>query len=718
MNDKPEKIPLDAKLLSYAIIELNISRRNVAIYPRDHPSVERSLNNAFRFLNQLFEIRPEITLAIAKDTIIIDNYHLDKKNPVFREFALTLSNMNIAYVTFRAGIRKNELYSFHSFLTQKENVLTAQNVMDVFRRFNIAHIGIGAVDYRKFSIGDHRQAPKKGNISIWERYIYGLLEGKLQSDSASDEVRDIPPEILAKIVNNASSRDVKEEAYDSVIAAYMRSSADNIFSGKDLKKLMEFINRLRPDLKEHFLSSAVKTFSKDIDSAYQALKKISVAEIEEFLDIVNRERIAIPRPLLGLIDKLSHGVQDSSDAIYIEEDELNDDELLPSNLADFFSKDIEGSDAAASPAGDDLMEIQNLLNFEAEELKSSQIMEFDNEFNEDLVEKRFNRIIIEMMNSETISEEEYRSFLNILREQAEQLLCIGEFDQISDIIRAIESNRAGFRFAAASSWDLKYYHSPEFILPLIDSFRILGRQKRKEVSMICAYYDKKIISYLMDALADEDSLTVRRFLMELLKQFGDQVVPEALHRLSDERWFVKRNMLYILGETSSREVIDYIRPLCRHENLKVSLTAVKCLLNAGDDYAKDIIREYLTSKPGDLFDQALNIAASFRIREVVDDLIRLLNKKEMSGDDLLSKIPIVRALGDIGDPRALDAFRGLLSTRSILYRKIIEQLRVEIYGTLRKYPYELVRDMVEAGLDSKNESVREEAMRLHREKAE
>ena len=36
MNDKNKKIPLDAKLLSYAIIELNIARRNVAIYPQEH----------------------------------------------------------------------------------------------------------------------------------------------------------------------------------------------------------------------------------------------------------------------------------------------------------------------------------------------------------------------------------------------------------------------------------------------------------------------------------------------------------------------------------------------------------------------------------------------------------------------------------------------------------------------------------------------------------
>ena len=78
-NDDTDKIPLDARLLSYAIIELNISRRNVAIYPRDHPSVESSLSNAFKFLNRLFEIRSHITLAVAKDTIIIDKYHLDKK---------------------------------------------------------------------------------------------------------------------------------------------------------------------------------------------------------------------------------------------------------------------------------------------------------------------------------------------------------------------------------------------------------------------------------------------------------------------------------------------------------------------------------------------------------------------------------------------------------------------------------------------------------------
>lgn len=74
MIKKKENLPLDTRLLSDAIIELNISRHNVAIYPRSHPIVEKSLNLAFGYLQKLFELRKEITLAVANDMLIIDDY--------------------------------------------------------------------------------------------------------------------------------------------------------------------------------------------------------------------------------------------------------------------------------------------------------------------------------------------------------------------------------------------------------------------------------------------------------------------------------------------------------------------------------------------------------------------------------------------------------------------------------------------------------------------
>jgi hypothetical protein len=714
-NDDTDKIPLDARLLSYAIIELNISRRNVAIYPRDHPSVESSLSNAFKFLNRLFEIRSHITLAVAKDTIIIDKYHLDKKNPVFRDFALTLSRMHIAYITLKNGITKDELYRFHRFITEKTGHLTVDNLKQVVKKYNVPHMDIGFVDYRKFSTGDFKPVQQTQKVPIWERYVYGLLEGTLQGEEVSDEVREIPPEILASLLNKVSDQPPKEETYEKVITTYMKSSSESIFSGQDLKRLLDFIDLLRPDLKHRFLSSAVKTFSEDTASTYESLKKISVEEIERFLDTVNKKRITIPPALKSLIGKFSYNAEDASDVIYLEEDMIEDEEFLPSHLTELFSSDNINEHAQTSVAGTDLQEIQNLLDFDAADLKTSQLIEFDNEFNEDLTEKRFNQIILELMSSETPSEAEYQRFADTVKDQSQQLLWIGQYGQILDILKVLEVNKALYRFYDINSKALQYFHSPEFVLQLIDSLKLLGRQMRKEVWMICEYYDREIIPYLMDTLIEEESPIIRRFLMDLLKQFKNKIIPEAVKRLNNTRWFVKRNMLYILRGLDIKEVSEYIRPYCQDENPKVSLTALKCLLNVKDGYAIETIRRHLVSYSEELFQQALALSGSFKIKESVGDLIQLLNKQEVTGADILNKIPVIRALGDIADPQALDALRELLSRKSIFFRKMTDQLKEEIYITLKNYPYELIKDLVEVGVVSKNEIIREQSLLLRKE---
>jgi hypothetical protein len=709
-KDDSDKIPLDAKLLSYAIIELNISRRNVAIYPRDHPSVESSLSNAFKFLKQLFEIRPHITLAVAKDTIIIDKYHLDKKNPVFRDFALALSHMHIAYINLKNGITKDELYRFHRFITEKNDDLTVNNLKQNLKKYSVPHMDIGFVDYGKFATGDFKAVRQTQQVPIWERYIYGLLEGTLQE--ASDKIREIPPEILASLLNKVADQPLKENAYDKVITNYMRSSSESMFSGQDLKRLLDFIEGLKPDLKNRFLSSAVQTFSEDNKSTYQSLKRLSVEEIERFLDTVNKQKVAIPPALRSLINKFSYDAEDDSDAIYLEEDLMEDEEFHPSKLAELFTGEHTSEDSQALLAGNELQAIQDLVDFNAADLKTSHLIEFDNEFNEDLTEKKFNQIILELMLSETPSEDEYQLFADTVKDQSQQLLWIGQYVQILDILEVLELNKGQHRFTDINSKTLQYFHSPEFMLQLIDSLKLLGRQKRKDVRMICEYYDKAIIPYLMDALIEEESPIIRRFLMDLLQQFKNKIIPEAVKRLNDTRWFVKRNMLYILRNLDIKEVSEYIRPYCQDEYPKVRLTALKCLLNVNDSYAIETIRQHLASDSDELFQQALTLSASFKIKESVGDLVLLLNKQEVTGANILDKIPIVRVLGDIADPRALETLRGLLSRKSILFRKMTEQLKEEIYKTLKNYPFELVKDLAEAGVISKNDVVREQSLLL------
>ncbi len=707
MNDNLMKMPIDARLLSYVIIELNICRHNIGIYPKEHPAVDKSIDRAFNFIKKLFEFRQEITFAIAKDLIIIDKYHLDNKNPVFKDFAVNLSKMNISYVTFKKGLSKDELYKFNLFLLQKTENPSIKTINEDYKKYNFKYISVGFVDYRLFSCVREGGNVDPQRSALWEKYVQGLIGGKLYSGEIADEVREIPPEILATLVNN-KIKDMKEETYERVITTYLKSSTENTFSEHDLKKVLKFIDSLAPELKKRFLSSTLKALTKDMDTTSKALTRFSSEEISSLISAISEYKVNIPSSLISLLSELSLNSHGEVETIYIDEEDLDADKIL---FSDDFTALLETNDdeIAESKKVDDV-QLQALMNYEATELKTSDLIDFKNEFSEDIIDRRFNQIVIDLMSSSLISERDYSTLIDILKNQTEHMLWTGEYKLIQDAIETIKSNRD--RFSQISENILEHFYSPAFITQLVKSFRMLGKERRKEISDICSYYDKKIIPYLIDALAEEDSMSIRRFLIDLLKQFGDKIVHEIIKRLNDERWFVKRNMLYLLSETDSREVIEYIRPYCRDENPKVNIAALKCLLNVGDRFAIDIIKEYLSSNEKEKIEQSILLSSSYKIKEVVGDLVNLLLKKALSVVDLENKIPIIKALGEIGDPEAVDALREVVSTKSLFFGETVERIKEEVYKTLKNYPYESIKDLVERGIKSKNNIIREECIKI------
>ena len=710
MSGESEKIPLDARLLSDAIIELNISRRNVSIYPRGHPSVEKSLGRAFEFLKKLFEVRPTVTLAVAKDTLIIDDYFLDKKNPVYREFALQLSGMNIAHVTFMRGLTIDELYEFHSLISIKVSDASIDALQEMYRERNLTHINAGFVDFGAFSFEEGKVQKENTSVQLWERYIHGLLEGTLQTDDVSEVVREIPPAMLAQLLNKAESGDLKEATYDKVITAYMKKSSEKVFSGDDIKRLMEFINGLRPEIKKQFLSSTARKISSDIDSAARSLDGISTDEVMGLMNAINEQKMAIPDALKNLLDKLSKLPQEGTDTLSLGGSFLIDDIFISPDIVNLFSGNFEAFVDSTYKN-----EIENLLEYDAPGTSVSELRTIERSFSDDSIEKDFNHLLLEILSSDIVTEEEYSSFLEVIKEEIEQFLWTARYGLVLTTLQVLESNAEKGKFSELTNEALSYYHTAEFIAQLIDSLRLLGRQMREEAWLLCDHFGELIISPLMDALTEESSQTARRFLMGLLQQFKDRTIPEATKRLGDQRWFVKRNMLYLLGECKSKEVLPSVRPYCRHENRRVGFEATKCLLNLGDAYGISAVRDYLNAESREDVEQAIALAGSFRIKEVVPDLIQMLKKWGISGADLYNKIPVVKALGDIGDPRALEVLKEVLSGKNILFRGAADKLKEEICRSLKNYPHNDIKDLLRACMKSRNDVIRQEAMRLSRE---
>jgi len=712
MSDERESAFPDARLLKETLNRVNISRRNASIYPRGHPAVERSLRAAFDLLGKLMELKPEIVLAVAKDSLIFDEFVMEKKNPVYREFALTLSRMNIVSVTFVRGLTEDELYQFHVLLSG--NVKDPEAYASLQESLQkLSHIQIGLVGYRAFSFSEGTEEEPGPEGHLWERYVYGLLEGTLQTEEASDDevskaMEEVPAEQLSGFLNDQISGGIAEGACDRLVGAFMRKTPKKTFSVRGIKKLIELLNGLNPELKKEFLSRAVKLLAGEIAVTEKTLTELTADKALEIIRAMKKYDGAIPEQLEKLFDTLEKLHQQGIDDRFFSGRLIMDDIVLSPE----FTGPVMG-DKPEAAAGDEVYQkqIQQILLGDAPAEAKEELKELRRECSDEHIEKEFNATVLEFLLPES-SEEDYGYLVSLLKEQAEQFLWTGQYGEVIRIVRVLESNIAKNRFTEKTAESLRYYRSGEFISKLVDSFRTVGRQMREEALQLCEYYDEGILPELFRALVEEESASVRRFLLGLITHFGDRAVPEAVKRLADNRWFVTRNMIFIISECGDEKAVSHIRPYCSHENPRVSFEAIKCLLRAGDGHALPAIRDHLKSEDREKREQTIALSGSFRVREIVPDLVTLLKKREVSSADFYAKIPLVRALGQIGDPDALEALRDILVARSFLFRGAVEKLKEEIYSSLRNYPHEKLTELVELGMKSKNDSIRKAALRL------
>ena len=715
MPEEIERIPPDLKLLGEIVVALNISCRNAGIYPRNHPAVDTSLRRAFELFQTMFAHRQGLTIAVGKDTLIIDNYSLDRKNPSYSQFAGLLNKLNIAYVTFLRSFTKDELYVFQHFVSRQLRELSHDDLQEALSSQALAHIQIGFADYNSFSPEEGKTSKEIAQEDIWEIYIIGLTSGTLKMEEL-EELDQISSDMVSKIINKIHNDGLDKASSDKFFTVYIQKIFQKPLSNSDIKKLLDLLNGLQPDLRGQFMALMVDMLSKNITLAARSLNMASPDLVLTLFEAIKSKKISIPGNLRSLLDKLLSLTQEDDDPLNLKGSSFVDDIFLPSDMLDILSRsELEKTafDPFETSVNDEYQgEIQKLSEFSGAERFSIPLSGLKRYCDDEYVDKMYYLIIFELMTSDIISEEEYRQFLATLKEQTLQYLSTGQYGQILQIIKLLRMNLENNRFAEITSEALKTYYTEEFFLGFIDSLKVMGRQVREEAWQLCEFYGETIIPFLLAALVGEDTKTFRSLLMGFLKQFGEAIVPYALKELDDTRWFVKRNMLALLIGCKSKEIIPHVRPYCSHENEKVRWDAIKCLLSLQDASALEVLRHYLQSGSREELEQAITLIGIFRVKEAISDLMQLYKGEGAIKTDLAQRLLIIQSLGNMGDLRCLDMFREILSAKSLFFRKDVEKLKEEVYKTLKNFSYQEIEEIVREGVQSRNKLISEECLRL------
>jgi HEAT repeat protein len=670
---KDEKLPLDAKLLSEAIIEFNISRRSVSLYPPGHAVITGAIERAFGLLEKLFELRSSISLGIAGDSLFIDEYVLDKHNPVYKEVAEAFYEKGIAAVAFHAGLTKEELNILHELLTSA-GVPNGKEFIALAADKGLHHLRMNPIDYSSFRFVEDkfRSAEEAENI-VWEDYVYGLLEGKLVDSGSSGILMSIPPERVAEVLNQAMPADADEDAYDRVITSYIRKKGEHNLSSDSLEKLFSLTEQLKPELKAQFLSKSFDRMSADLDQVEKTLNAMAPENFRKMSDFFGRQTSMIPDTLKNLVDKLSSIKTEKHfnfDMLHGNTSVVHDIEL-GDEIAGLFDEDHFQnyvSDSYKHSLDAMLTKSVSVLDGKIEELRT--------ECTDSVIDRTVSEIMIETLDADTLNNTD---FLNILTRLTE--------------------------ISMAST--LKYFfQSDDFITRIIGSLRVMGRKDREEALRLVRMMKVHLVPRLMDSLEEENEPNARKFLLALLADLGSDILPEVIRRLRDDRWYVKRNMLHLLRSCGTPQHTANVKSLLKHEDPRVTMEALRTLLHFQTPDSIPHLRVFLRSGDDSLRQQAVQLCGANRVREGVPHLIDLLRKKDRFGHAIEEKFSVVKALGDIGDTRALDPFVGIMGSTALFRKRDLDELKLEILRNVGHFPPEALKPLLQTGQKSSNGKVR------------
>jgi hypothetical protein len=749
----PEReVPIDTRLLSDAVIELNISRKNVGIYPPGHIQITKSIDRAFEVLLKLFEIRQEMTLGVAKDTLFVGQNYLDQRNPVYRDFALSMNQQGIAAVTFIRGLDREELVRFHRIITTKaDEIMSLGGIAKVVENAGIPHIRIMAIDYASFHLTEEKEIfkaqPKQGEKAgdqpsggVWQDFVTLLSSGTLATAGEGVSLKDssqIDPVELAKLLNERKlDPGAAVQSYDRIISSYVRTSAEKKQLTQEQSQTIANLNKLmkdlHPEIRKQFLSTAFKNVSDNAANpgAEEVLGGMGDDMIIDMLRQASREGREISPTLTGLLGKLAsvrdktgqtqaggpakgHGSvvgtasgTGSGSSAAGKDDAAPD--ILPEHMAKLF--DREKYEGYVEKEYDDILKnVSERAESMAVTAKDRfPVEEYVKELDDQHLDFQIGRAVLAFM-EENIDEEDYREFSKKLVAIVPDMLASGHFPLLLDTLQTLrwhlsDKKSEGIRASAAEA--LQVFWAPEFIEQSIEAFNTWSRTRGKDASSFMQALGPMLVPGLLEIYSYDTAPGGRRVLFDLLCSFGKDTVAEAVKRLQDPRAYYVRNLLMLIRRAGTPDVISSIKPLLQHADPKVRMDALAVLLRFKDPSAVGILRQEIASKDPDVSSAAVLLAGQFRIAEVVMDILPLIKRTILFEPDYSVNEEILRVLGEIGDPRAVPELEKLAKTGWSLYKKSHARMKVKLYESLGRYPKESIAELLRIGERSDDDKIR------------
>lgn len=685
---------------------LGVAAKQAAGYPTGHPAVTGSLAVARRLLSELTASGGALVLGIARDGLLYGEQKLT--GPQAQELAKALYESDVALLRLEPAVETAELHALLRCLALEARRGEGRLAEDLAAA-GARHIHVEAIDYSALRGGGTARTPTGSEQTpgaLWDGILRAMLSGKRLAD-AGEDVRSAAG--IARLLE-AQAREESVEGVSTRLAeavAEFLSTARGRARAPVAHQVAELLTTLSGEMRRRLLARAIRVLAgAEEDDALPALQIISSAvpaqemtlalrrvksegfglspaaqQLLKSLDAAPppRPAAAPPAPALDLAAALS---EEDADRFHPE----------GRGLTGQVSIELPPAASDAAPAADAGDRLASLMDEPLTEGLSDMLAE--------LLDRTADLATLRPRVEGT-----YRALLGLGKlERAAQL---------AEVARtvAVDPRRPPEARAAAEAC-LGALAGPDYMSPLVDALQQTSASAAVAAQRLLEALGLAVVRTFLLALAEETDKARRRRLLDLLGAIGLAIVPDAVRLLSDDRWYVVRNMVLLLRTVGDRTSLEDVRRLALHTDLRVRLEAIKTLLEFHDESSRELLETAINDPDPELSEAAIELTGQYAIAEAREPLLALLGGSDLRGRHRGARLKALRALGDLADPDVLPRLRRFFE-EPLLPLVAIEERRAA-FRTLEVYPPAARRPWIEGGLTSRDALIRSICWRIFR----
>ena len=528
--------------------------------------------------------------------------------------------------------------------------------------------------------------------------VESLIEHEISEDDRGI-IRTVPPLEMAHLLNAMLFKQPGWDVVDRIVEAYLGKAAE--VRGEDaIERCRLFLDALKSDLRPLFEARCASLCRTDnlladqetgiLPGAAQVTHAPSAKEGEA--SIPSDRPAFVPRRTLESSDFVFDFVANGRAVLH--------DIEIPEKTAAFFGEAHLSHFQEAGVLDTLLSGIRDAAG--NAEPYSAVIAECTDE----AISDAFFDVMLDLLESNSLDGDAFWKIEGRVAALVDVLLEKSDFEKVLEVFNCLKTHSLQGKWGThASAMVRNIFSSDKLNAKVVEALQHYGRKRKESASRLTVGLRSYLVPYLLDALGEETDTSTRRFMMTLLTSVGSGVLEHIAKRLRDSRWYVLRNMLYLLRECRGRSYASKVKDFLEHEVPIVRLEALRTLLSFQDPEADSYVIKFLRSDVFQLQRGAVRLSGAYRIKNAVPNLIRLLQEKDVLAKKSLFKKGIVRALGRIGEGNAVSHLLDICKSKSVLRKDEFDHLKIEIFRTLHNYPAATIGPLIDYGMQSDDKEI-------------